>query len=66
MRLIDADYVKRGNQWKEEVLRAVRDAPTINAIPVSWIIRWAAEHMEYGTLTIEKLLEDWRESQKGE
>ncbi len=43
---------------------AIRDAPTIDAIPVSWISRWASEHMaEYGTLTIERLLEDWEKEQ---
>ena len=59
MRLIDADYVKRGNPWKDDVLRAVREAPTINAIPVDWLIKWAAEHTEYGTITVEKIIEDW-------
>ena len=61
MRLIDIDKIPGAF-----MIAAVAEAPEVNAIPVSWIIRWAAEHMEYGTLTIEKLLEDWRESQKGE
>lgn len=66
MRLVDGDSIKRKNPWKDDVLRAVREEETVEAIPISWIIQWAAEHTEYGTLTIEKLLEDWRESQKGE
>ena len=63
MRLIDADALP-----KDSMIRmALRQYPVVEAIPVSWISRWASEHMtEYGTLTIEKLLEDWRESQKGE
>lgn len=41
--------------------KTVEDAPTIDAIPVNWIIKWSAEHMEdYGTITISKMLEDWK------
>ncbi|MBQ3321907.1 MAG: hypothetical protein IJH05_03570 [Firmicutes bacterium] len=63
MRLIDADAIP-----KDSMIRmALRQEPTVEAIPVSWIIQWAAEHMaEYGTLTIERLLEDWEKFRKGE
>ena len=63
MRLIDTDQIP-----KDSMIRmALRQYPVVEAIPVSWISRWASEHMaEYGTLTIERLLEDWEKLRKGE
>lgn len=69
MRLIYADAVEKIT-WQEpsytdplnvltEVREKVRALPTINAIPVDWLIKWAAEHTEYGTITVEKIIEDW-------
>lgn len=73
MKLIDADkliksiereYQKYGDVYDTyEVLKDINAADTVNAIPVNWIIKWSAEHMtEFGTLTIERMLEDWRQS----
>lgn len=71
MRLIDANAVEEIT-WQDpsytdplnvltEVREKVRALPTIDAIPVNWIIKWSAEHMEdYGTITISKMLEDWK------
>lgn len=73
MRLIDADKLKKHYSWwkndKQKLFDTIVDQQeTIDAIPVKWIIRWSAEHMnEYGTFTIERLIEDWnayRESSK--
>ena len=57
MKLIDLDSLP-----KESMTRmTLRGMPVIDAIPISWILKWSAEHMnEYGTVTIAKMLEDWR------
>ena len=68
MRLIDADALKihdvspcYGYSIDGVTDGDIEDAPTIDAIPVNWIIKWNAEHMEdYGTITISKMLEDWK------
>ena len=57
MKLIDLDSLP-----KESMTRmTLRGMPVIDAIPISWILKWSAEHMnEFGTVTIAKMLEDWR------
>ena len=65
MRLIDADILKNHYAWWEDDKQKLFDdivdqQKTIDAIPVAWIIKWNAEHMEFGTVTVEKLIEDWR------
>lgn len=68
MRLIDADelvYMTLGEDTEKPFrfvpTEFIEDAPTIDAIPVKWIIEWSAEHMtEFGTHTIERMLEDWK------
>lgn len=73
MRIIDADklvkhieveYQKFDSVYDTyEVLKDIKAADTVDAIPVKWIIKWSAEHMtEFGTLTVERMLEDWRKS----
>ena len=74
MRLIDADtkltvlmFDDGREEWFTEEMTvddliskfADETPPTINAIPVDWLIKWAAEHTEYGTITVEKIIEDW-------
>lgn len=66
MRLIDADelvYMTLGEDTEKPFrfvpTEFIEDAPTIDAIPVEWLIKWAAEHTEYGTITVEKIIEDW-------
>lgn len=64
-KLINADKLKRHYSWWEDDKQRLFDSivdqqPIVNAIPVEWINKWGAEHMnELGTLTIERLLEDW-------
>ena len=54
MKLIDVDEIPKG------MLKEIcEELPRVEAIPVKWIIEWSSNHMEYGTLTIEKMLEDW-------
>ena len=57
MKLIDL-----GSLPKESMTRmTLRGVAEVDAIPISWILKWSAEHMnEYGTVTIAKMLEDWR------
>ncbi len=57
MKLIDLDSLP-----KESMTRmTLRGVAEVDAIPISWILKWSAEHMnEYGTVTIAKMLEDWR------
>lgn len=57
MRLIDLDSLP-----KESMTRmTLRGVAEVDAIPISWILKWSAEHMnEYGTYTVERLIEDWR------
>lgn len=70
MRLIDADKLKKHYSWwgrdseKKKLFDDIVDQQkTIDAIPVNWIIKWSAEHMtEFGTHTIERMLEDWKTS----
>ena len=68
MRIIDADILKKHYAWwgdynKDLFDDIVDQQKTIDAIPVKWIIKWSAEHMtEFGTLTVERMLEDWRKS----
>lgn len=38
--------------------------PEADAIPVKWILQWAAYHMEYGTITIEQMIQDWRKEKE--
>lgn len=68
MRLIDADKLKKHYSWwgresekKKLFDEIVNQQKVVDAIPVNWIIKWSAEHMEdYGTITISKMLEDWK------
>lgn len=68
MRLIDAhDVIAKIEKMETvdvvDVVESIIMSPTIDAIPVKWIIEWSAEHMtEFGTLTVERMLEDWRKS----
>lgn len=67
MRLIDADALKKHYAWWEDDRQKLFDEivdqqKAIDAIPVEWILKWSAEHMEYGTLSVERMLEDWRKS----
>lgn len=55
---VRADGIAQVNLLRETMMTISKE-PTVRAIPVDWIIRWAAEHTEYGTFTIEKMLEDW-------
>lgn len=57
MKLIDLDSLP-----KESMTRmTLRGVAEVDAIPISWILKWSAEHMnEYGTYTVERLIEDWR------
>ncbi len=57
MKLIDLDSLP-----KESMIRmTLRGVAEVDAIPISWILKWSAEHMnEYGTYTVERLIEDWR------
>ena len=67
MELIDKRKLMNHYSWwgkdseKKKLFDNIVDQqPIVNAIPVDWIIKWGAEHMnELGTLTIERLLEDW-------
>lgn len=65
-RFIDADKLKNHYAWWEDDKQKLFDdivdqQKTIDAIPVAWIIKWSAEHMtEFGTHTIERMLEDWK------
>ena len=38
--------------------------PEADAIPTKWIIQWAAKHIEYGTISIEEMLKDWRKEKE--
>lgn len=64
MRLINAEKLKQHYAWWEDDRQKLFDEivdqqKAIDAIPVDWLLKWAAEHTEYGTITIERLLEDW-------
>lgn len=66
MKLIDAhDVIAKIEKMETvdvvDVVESIIMSPAIDAIPVKWIIKWSAEHMEdYGTITISKMLEDWK------
>ncbi len=38
--------------------------PEADAIPTKWILEWSAAHMEYGTVSIEEMLKDWRKEKE--
>ena len=64
MRLINAEKLKQHYAWWEDDRQKLFDEivdqqKAIDAIPVDWLIQWAAEHTEYGTITVEKIIEDW-------
>lgn len=64
MTLINAEKLKQHYAWWEDDRQKLFDdivdqQKTIDAIPVDWLIKWAAEHTEYGTITVEKIIEDW-------
>lgn len=74
MRLIDANelkielntdessfcYIKAGNIYKT-LVTWIKDAPTIDAIPVEWIKKWKwqEDNDSYNRLTIDSLIRDW-------
>lgn len=69
MELIDKRKLKNHYSWwqddKQKTFDSIVDQqPVVEAIPVNWIIRWNAEHMEFGTVTVEKMLEDWKNVQE--
>lgn len=64
MTLINAEKLKQHYAWWEDDRQKLFDEivdqqKAIDAIPVEWLIKWAAEHTEYGTITVEKIIEDW-------
>lgn len=65
-RLINARRLKNHYSWWEDEKQKLFDSiidqqPTVEAIPIEWIIKWSAEHMnQYGTIVIEELITDWR------
>lgn len=52
MRLIDADEVKKafiGNRYGTKAIEYVIDnAPTVEAIPIEWIVQYQNKHQLYG------------------
>ena len=67
MTLINAEKLKQHYAWWDDDRQKLFDdivdqQKAIDAIPVEWILKWSAEHMEYGTLSVERMLEDWRKS----
>ena len=73
-RLIDVDAlnleyeVDMADDWKtaHEIANIVKYAPTIEAIPIEWIICKRNEHNNDGFAWIfEAVLDDWRREQNG-
>ena len=65
VKLINADKLKRHYAWWEDEKQRTFDEivdyqPAVDAIPVDWIVKWCADHMEHGTMTIAQMLEDWK------
>lgn len=66
MKLINAEKLKRHYAWWEDDRQKLFDEivdqqKAVDAIPVEWIVKWSAEHLtEFGGLTVERLIEDWR------
>ena len=65
MTLINAEKLKQHYAWWEDDRQKLFDEivdqqKAIDAIPVEWILKWSAEYMEYGTLSVERMLEDWK------
>lgn len=67
MRLIDADKLKKHYSWWEDDKRQrlfdsiVDEQPTVNAVPIDWLICKRNEHNNDGFAWIyEAVMEDWR------
>ena len=45
---------------------ALRDAPTVDAIPVEWIQRWWDANYKYADVEVGDLLNDWISERKEE
>ena len=68
MRLIDADNI---SEIKNDALKTViEDQPTVEAIPVEWIEKYAHDFINrllnrYLKSTLTEMIDCWRKEQKG-
>lgn len=59
--MYDKRIVWNGGLWIRYKIfeEAIRDAPTVDAIPVEWIHRWWDANYMYADVEIGDLLNDW-------
>ena len=70
-RLIDADAlnldyeVDMADDWKtaHEIANIVKCAPTIDAIPIEWIMRYSFDGKRKHPISITEMIADWRKEQ---
>lgn len=64
MRLIDADKLRQKDMGGDLIdIFDVLEAPTVNAIPVEWLLKWACEFIDpnsEGYKMAMELVHDWR------
>ena len=66
MRLIDADKLRINCVCVDRICvdgRTIEIAPTVNAIPIEWILKWACEFIDpnsEGYKMAMELVHDWR------
>lgn len=68
MRLIDADYITEGRVSNDPVVIAAKCAPTIDAIPVEWIISWSNKRYRetQKDVSIVDVLAAWKQEQEAQ
>lgn len=67
-RLIDADAlnldyeVDMADDWKtaHEIANIVKYAPTVDAIPIEWIMRYSFDGKRKRPISITEMIADWR------
>lgn len=66
MRLIDADKLRINCVCVDRICvdgRTIENAPTVKAIPIEWILKWACEFIDpnsEGYKMAMELVHDWR------
>jgi hypothetical protein len=69
IRCIDAETVKEDyydgmEGGVENVMKCIDDAPTIDAIPIEWIMRYAFDGKRKHPISITEMIADWRKEEK--
>ena len=67
VRPIDADYITEGRVSNDPVVIAAKCAPTIPAIPVEWLQKYAPEKWSmYMQAAVEIIIEAWQKEQEAQ